>query len=553
MHQKFSVTLREEPFGYTKFDNATMKHCCISRDEAAAVTDAEMLPMPHGNVRPDVLFSPIRIYFELTLKCNLRCKYCYNSSGVARPNELTTDEVKQALSHLRNRNVLDIRFTGGEFTLRDDWYEIFRHAKDLGFAVSCNTNAARYSEDTIKKLVALDLNQITISLDGYRDCHESNRGKGTFDSTLENIKELHRLGARLRFNTLVTKYSAKDVEFLLETAGDNAEEINFFTVAYIGRGKELAETDGITVQDHLRMSDAIQKLKPKYPELNVLHFEEVTRMTAITKEESEKFGLKRGYPPGTTTFNILSDGSYACGGYSCYIDENLALGNVKIDDIHEVWQNSKMLEEIRNDSLMLINTCEFCTKANMCQGAKYEVELYRLQHPEAVNQTCEYGKQASLLSPKLLPYRHGVGCVTSSGNKFLLIRMREWPENVWRFPQGGVEPGETEIAAVHRELYEELGQDQVIVTNQYDKPVVCDWHYETILRNGHRWRGQKLYLYRVNLSPEATIRLDVNELDAYRWCGRNEIAKLTHSAHPDFLGYSEAIEDFLNQVEQDRG
>lgn len=126
------------------------------------------------NIRYDILYSPTRIYYELTLKCNLHCQYCFNDSGIPRPNELTTKEVLKSLEDLREANVLDVRFTGGEPFCRPDWYEIFKRAKQLGFAVSCNTNGV-YRGNYWEKLANLNLEQITLSIDGRQDSHEKNR------------------------------------------------------------------------------------------------------------------------------------------------------------------------------------------------------------------------------------------------------------------------------------------------------------------------------------------------------------------------------------------
>lgn len=101
-------------------------------------------------------------------------QYCFNDSGIPRPNELTTKEVLKSLEDLREANVLDVRFTGGEPFCRPDWYEIFKRAKQLGFAVSCNTNGV-YRGNYWEKLANLNLEQITLSIDGRQDSHEKNR------------------------------------------------------------------------------------------------------------------------------------------------------------------------------------------------------------------------------------------------------------------------------------------------------------------------------------------------------------------------------------------
>lgn len=400
--------IREEPFGYTFFDKSKLRHRFVLKEKLndllaelqIAQDQIEILKTKRSDYRKDILYSPIRIYYELTLACSLRCRYCYNNSGIPRPNELSTAEILKSLDHFKECNILDLRFTGGELTCKRDWFEILKYAKNLGFAVSCNTNAAYFNSRIYEKFAELNLEQITVSLDGAKESHEMNRGKNTFDRTVENIKNLHSTGVRLRINTLVNKYSVRDVEKILEIASKYTDEINFFTIVFIGRGAHLEKTDGVSLDDHYLMSKKILRLKGKYPNLNILHFAEVSKTTAVDLGLNREFGIKMGHPSGTTTFNVISDGSYCCGGYTPYIDKNLAMGNVRTDDLFDVWQTNFKLEEIRNNSGKLIMFCQKCPKFidNACQGSKYETELHRLLNPEVKNPNCIYGEGPSLLS-----------------------------------------------------------------------------------------------------------------------------------------------------------
>ena len=245
-------------------------------------------------------------------------------------------------------------------------------------------------------------------MDGDKKSHEINRGKGTFDRTLKNLKKMHDLGVKLRINTLVNNYSIHDVEQVLEIASKYADEINFFTIEFIGRGSHLESTDGVTVANHLLMSKKIQKLKPKYPNLNILHFAQVSKKTAVNTKTSKEFGLKVGPPSGTTTLNVLSDGSYCRGGYVPYIDDTLIAGNVKTHNLFDLWQKDSLLEKMRNDGSRLIRFCEKCPKfiANECQGPKYETELNRLLNPGVKNPTCIYGNGPSLLIKSRQNFKH---------------------------------------------------------------------------------------------------------------------------------------------------
>jgi MoaA/NifB/PqqE/SkfB family radical SAM enzyme len=399
--------LRQEPFGYTFFDKQELSFWLLARDELEEFLkkakidpgQVELLGLKQRTYRKDILCAPIRVYFELTLVCNLRCQYCFSCSGSQKAEELDTKTIFKSLDHLKENNVLDVRFTGGEPTCRGDWVEIFKYAKNLGFAVSCNTNGAYPDPKINKEFSKLNLEQVTVSLDGDRQAHEINRGKGNFEKTIRNLKEMSSLGVKLRINTLVSKYSAHDVEKLIEIASKYAKEINFFTIEFIGRGEKFASSVGISVEEHYSMSRKIKGFMGKYPNLNILHFAKVTEKRMISSRASKRLGIKKGLPSGLITFAISSDGSYCSSGYMPHINTRYVLGNVKSDDLFSVWQKNPLLEKIRDDGTKLLSFCANCKmyKSKKCQGPKYETELNRFLHPEVKNPSCIFGNGPSLL------------------------------------------------------------------------------------------------------------------------------------------------------------
>ncbi len=120
-------------------------------------------------------------------------------------------------------------------------------------------------------------------------------------------------------------------------------------------------------------------------------------------------------------------------------------------------------------------------------------------------------------------YRLGVGMVIANANKQLFSACRQDQQQAWQFPQGGIKEGETELAAMYRELAEEVGlqSDQVRLIAKtrhhlsYDVPLsVQSPHLPPIPGQVQRWFLLQLLVADdcINLDAAATP-----EFCAWRW------------------------------------
>jgi radical SAM protein with 4Fe4S-binding SPASM domain len=147
---------------------------------------------------------PLKAMFELSYRCNLRCRHCYLLSSSAQmgtnqddaQKELNTQEVFIILEQLAAAGCLNLGFTGGEPFLRKDFFEILEYAKDLGFNIIVFTNATLITPQKANRLKNIGVNKIDVSF------HSSNREvydwftqvQGTTRRVLRGIKLLRDRG-----------------------------------------------------------------------------------------------------------------------------------------------------------------------------------------------------------------------------------------------------------------------------------------------------------------------------------------------------------------------
>lgn len=387
--------LRDEPFGATAFDRQTLRYQYVETPRlgedifmsGVRVEGAEHWPADLTTAPPDLLYSPIRVYIETTNACNLRCRHCFNASAKRRADEMTTSEIFSALEGMRQDNIFDVRFTGGEFTMHPDWHEILKKAVDLGFGVSMNTNGVYDNLSNIDAIAELGLAQVTISVDGLRPYHDYIRGKGNFDRTLQTLESLHERGVSLRTNTVLTKDNAQDMEDIIQTVGPFVNEMNFFHMRATGRAQGIFEKALSFEELHAFNQRAAQIVK-RYPELNILFGSQATRENSIRMNE---LGLRMGGPDGFTRFNLLANGSMWAGGYVPYIDRSLEMGNIKNEGYTtlRVWRGTPKLDSFREFSRQLLLRCLDCEELDVrCPGINVEMELVRMNFPDIGNPYC---------------------------------------------------------------------------------------------------------------------------------------------------------------------
>lgn len=368
---------RNERFGFTFFDRKKLRHTFLRYDNPSIEKEKwhnELKDSPS-----DLLYSPIRVYMEMTNKCNLRCKHCFNSSGKPFKNELSIDEWIKVMEGIRKDYTFDVRVSGGEITVMPGWYEILKAGKNQGLSVSCNTNGVYDNpEDIYKKFDELNLEQITFSLDGDREHHDYIRGKGTFDKIVTSMKELKNRGHSLRINTVTLKGTENSIDVLLELASQYCEEINFFYMRLFGRAVQMA--DKILGPDELvAIANIIASKRKKYPNLNILEGSQVLSMNSVSEDNTD-LALKYGLPDGFTRISILADGAVTVNCYLQDFGQEQIIGNIKDEGFSfiNLWRNSGKLNNIRQISRRIQERCQSCADyKNNCKGTSLEMELFK--------------------------------------------------------------------------------------------------------------------------------------------------------------------------------
>jgi len=91
---------------------------------------------------------PLKCKFNVTYRCNIACKFCYNGDRPGTPGpytrstELDLSEVERLFGELWTEGTFILTLTGGEPFVRKDLDSILTAADKIGFAIEILTNGS---------------------------------------------------------------------------------------------------------------------------------------------------------------------------------------------------------------------------------------------------------------------------------------------------------------------------------------------------------------------------------------------------------------------------
>jgi radical SAM protein with 4Fe4S-binding SPASM domain len=160
---------------------------------------------------------PLEVSIEVTRRCPLECQHCYNNLDMAdmdaRNRELSKEEYFKLLDDLSDMGVVWLLFTGGEIFARNDFLEIYTHAKRKGFLITLFTNGTVITEKIANYLEEWPPFAIEITLYGRtkETYEELTAVPGTYDRCLRGIALLRDRGLPLKLKTVGTTINKHEV------------------------------------------------------------------------------------------------------------------------------------------------------------------------------------------------------------------------------------------------------------------------------------------------------------------------------------------------------
>ena len=303
---------------------------------------------------------PLSGTLALTHRCNLKCVHCYlgeqTSSSENLEKELDTTQWKHLIDEITEAGCLYLLITGGEPLLRDDFNDIYRHAKTNGLLVTLFTNGTLITENTLALFDELPPKTVEISLYGAtRETYERiTRVRGSYEKCIKNIRRLIDFKINVKLKTLLMRLNQHEFFDMENMAKAYGIKFRFDSAVFPG-----IDGDRAPLRLRVDVEDAVEKEFSDHHRLQQWK-DYYMRMRDLPVSDNL-------YPcgAGLTHFHIDPFGNLQPCLMVTGLKYNLINGNTNINSRFLTgWK--KIIPRIREKKAGTDNPCYTCEKRTLC-------------------------------------------------------------------------------------------------------------------------------------------------------------------------------------------
>jgi len=323
---------------------------------------------------------PRLIFWELTRRCNLRCRHCRAVPlAEASPEELSAAECLSVLDQIAGLGRPLVILTGGEPLVRPDLFEIARAARERDLYIALATNGTLVDGPLAGRIAAAEFRRVSVSLDGTRpETHDGLRGlPGSFERALAGLRALRAAGVKTQINFTLTRGNAEELSGVLDLGErEGAAAVHLFMLVPVGCGREIADDEMLSPE---RYEEILQAL---YGESRRRGIE----IRATCAPHYSRIGRARAaadpIPPGPNAAQTRARGCIA-GSAACFISHrgdvqgcgylSVKAGSVREKSLRDIWENAELFRLLRDPSRLggRCGACEFRAVCSGCRARAY--------------------------------------------------------------------------------------------------------------------------------------------------------------------------------------
>jgi heme d1 biosynthesis radical SAM protein NirJ len=349
-----------------------------------------------GPVKPVVIWN-------LTRRCNLKCRHCYTvSADVKFPGELSEEQAFDTLEDLGQFRVPAIILSGGEPLDSPYLFPLAKRARELARVLALSTNGTKIYDETANQVAEIGFDYVGISIDGIGETNDWFRGvDGAFDAAVRGVRELKKRDVRVGLRFCLTEGTQHHLPDLLKLCDDEGVDKFYLShLVYAGRG------------DKNRGEDAHHKMTRKGMDLLLERAWEAASggrpLDIVTGNNDADAGYFLDWAKERFSADLVSNmrdhlvawGGNASGMGVANIDflgkvhpdtywSDYTVGNVKTTPFSQLWTgDDPMLATLRTRPRPLEGRCGDCAIKDVCGGNTRIRALQVTGNPWAEDPAC---------------------------------------------------------------------------------------------------------------------------------------------------------------------
>jgi radical SAM protein with 4Fe4S-binding SPASM domain len=309
--------------------------------------------------------SPYKILWAVTLKCNMKCLYCWPDVVAVRQeySGLGINDLKKIANQLVKGQVCKVIITGGEALLCKEVWDVISVLRAGGCTVMLISNGTTICKEILEKVKANDV-ALGISFDAPTDeINSITRRINIVDKVSDSIRFIIAENIQMAALVTVTKHNFDYIErhvAYLDSLG--VKVIVLQDLKPFGT-PEIYNDTRLTVEQEKRISGLMNDLKKNYSHIR---FDSTELMYFCNRKPNEK-GTIMTCDAGENGGYIDFHGNFM----PCSFLSNLTYGNVLEKNLKDLWQISEAaqkLKELRKIKVGELEYCKGCSEINDCDG-----------------------------------------------------------------------------------------------------------------------------------------------------------------------------------------
>ena len=311
-------------------------------------------------------YTPERVDFLITKKCNLRCKHCFeNASPLENIASFDMNTLRNVFRQMDMLNLKTLKITGGEPFYHPQFLTILEEVAQARFETIILTNGMLLTNHTMETIKQYDI-KLGISLDGITAAtHDYLRGSGSFNILFKKLEQLGTLGVDLTLTFTANRINNKELERLASVAFNELGVRCIFVNRLRPIGRAISNTEMFIPDEEFNtIQDRVRKLGSKYGfEKIVLSDDSLPMHTDNTME------IQDNSPLVCAAGNTIMCMDERLDVYPCIYGQGVrdyVIGNLCKEPLLEIWNSKKWIPLRGGTILSQIKGCSKCKEKNTC-------------------------------------------------------------------------------------------------------------------------------------------------------------------------------------------